>query len=130
MGVQDDLIAHPGFTNVITNLLRLSVHEVDNGDELSENDRWSMVQTEHSSAMLIMDIVQNFSKPGQQVLDPFARTIYSAKACQLVDKNRMFIGCDKRVGGLQKYMPSLVKVYASQLVNDVSDLTDDDLLKP
>lgn len=82
-----------GFTIVVTNVPSLSVDKVVEGDNMLENNRKRMVWPEQISVVLIKCISCKLSKPLQLVLDPFVRTLFTAKACLLLDKHRGFVVC-------------------------------------
>lgn len=49
--------------------------------------------------------MQNVSRSGHLVLDPFAEAISTAKECLLLDKQKTFVECGKDVSSLEKSMP-------------------------
>lgn len=118
--------AHPGCTNIATNVPRLSVDEVFHGDELRDNGwRW-MVRPWKKRVVWMKDTFCTFFKPEQLVLDPFAKVLCTVKACLLLQKHRRLVGCDKDVKCLQKYMQSFVEVYAFQILKERSGLAGED----
>lgn len=56
------------------------------------------------------------------------RTLPKAKAGQLLDRNSWFIGMDRSVGCLKRFMPNLARVYAFQILKSRADSTFDDKL--
>lgn len=58
------------------------------------------------------------------MLDPCANELSTAKAFQLLYKNRRSVECYKDVSCLQKTISSLIEVHASQLPNQRSDAVD------
>lgn len=62
------VIAHRGFTNVVTNFLRVSDNKVVYGAELSKNGRMWTMGLEHKGVVFMKDFVGKYSKPGQLFL--------------------------------------------------------------
>lgn len=75
------------------------------------------------------DIVHKICRPPRLVWDPLGAIHSSAKACLLLSRHWRFVRCAKDASCLQESMESLVKVYASHVLNDGPLLTGDDQLK-
>lgn len=58
----------------------LTVDEVENGQELTENGRQGMLLHEKRSLALMKDVEHEYFKPGQLVLEIFRWTSSAAKA--------------------------------------------------
>lgn len=79
-----------------------------------------MLRPEQSSAALMRDFVQKSSKPNDFVSDAFARILFTAKGCLLLDHHREFVRCNKDSVFVEKSMAGLVEVYSCQLLNKAS----------
>lgn len=64
--------AHPGFTNVATNAPLVPAHHVDCENKLTFNARKRTLPPEQKSVMLMKDILCEFFKPDQLLLDKFS----------------------------------------------------------
>lgn len=95
---------------------------------MSENGPRPVVQPEIKSVMLLKNIMCKFFEPAQVVLDPFPKTISTAKQCLLLYKHSRLLGCDKDGSCLQKSVPSLSEDHASPLLNNRSGFTGDEQL--
>lgn len=71
----------------------------------------------------MFDLISKFWQPSQFVLNPFARTFSTAKACHFAAKDFGFICCKTDGGCIWASFPGLVGVYARQLLNGRADLT-------
>lgn len=120
---QDVASDHPVFTNVVSNIPRLSAHEIIRDNEHSGSGRKLMVSPEQKSTDLRKAFVRKFSFLGKLVLDLFLGTLSTPKASLLVTKYLCFVECDMNARCLKKSIPSVVEAYASQLVNQASCLT-------
>lgn len=72
----------------------------------------------------MLDLINQFSQPGQLLLYPLAKTLSTLKACLLASKHRWCIGYKMDSGRVCESMPGLVKVHARQLLKEKSDLTE------
>lgn len=111
---------HPGFSTMRSNILHLLPHETVCIDVHSGPDMKPVVWFKQETIMLTNVSVCKFQKPKQIVLDPFSCTSSIAKAYLVFKKPRRFVRCKVDVWCLKKFMPSLVGVYASQLINYAS----------
>lgn len=74
------------------------------------------------------DFIKKFSKPGHLVLDLFLDMLSNAKAFFLVERYQCLVASEKDVKCLEKSMARPVEAYDSQLLNQESDLPDDEEL--
>lgn len=66
-------------------------------------------------------LFQTFSKPGDPLLDTFARPLPTVIVCQVLDKSISFLGFEKLSGCTYCQMAGLVEVYSCWLENNISD---------
>lgn len=93
-----------------------------------KSERKPMTRHELKSVPYLTYLVRKLSKAEHIICDAFSRTLYTAKAFSCIDKNLRLIRCDNDVVNLENSIPSLLKMYASELVNSKSDLTWDEEL--
>lgn len=65
----------------------------------------------------MMDDVSKFSEPGELVMDRFWGTFATGKAYMMLAKHRVFVRCEKDSECFQPALPSLVEMYARQVLN-------------
>lgn len=65
---------------------------------------------------------------GKLALNPLVSPPSTAKACLPVEKHCRLVGCDIDALCYERLVPSLTDAYASKLLSQVSDLTDDEKL--
>lgn len=75
-----------------------------------------------TSIALMKDLVCIFSKLVQPVQYPLMGALSTAKPCTLAEKLRWQVEGDKDRQCFEKSIPNLLEVYASQLLNQASDL--------
>lgn len=92
MGVQYAVSSHPGFSNVVKNVPRVSVDEVVRRDGLSVNGERRIVPPDHKSDELMKDIMQNFPKNGHCCGTYLRGHFPKGKACLLVGDHKIFAG--------------------------------------
>lgn len=71
-----------------------------------------------------MHLISKFCPPGGTVLDFCMGTGSTAKACLLAPKHFKFFGCEADDSCLLKSMPSILEVFARQILNDESDINE------
>jgi len=113
----------PGWTNVMDNIPRLPVNEVVYSTVRSDNGRRRMVRPEQKNVSWMMDIIQQYTTEGMLVLDLCCGTMSVAKACLMFNKHRRFVVSDIDEACIRDSYPSLLLVFARQLVNGESDIT-------
>ena len=118
----DVLSDFPGTSNVVTNIPRIQPSDILYREETNENGRPFMWRPEQKSIPMLKDIIVRMTKPGATVVDTFAGTCATAKACLMLKKHRKFIGCDKDEDCLEAAMPELLRVFAEQVLNEDSDI--------
>lgn len=129
IGLEDAVSAHPGIANVVTSFPRLAVHEVVYGDSLSDIGQKWMVRPGQESALFKNYTMHKFFNPVQMLLDRFPGILSTAKSCLWLEKRRTLVQFNHKVISLQESIPSLMEVFASQPLNDRSDLTGNEQLK-
>lgn len=111
-------------TNVMTNVPRLSHAETVYDDEPGGSSRSRKLRPEQKPVDLMRAILRKFTKPGSLVFDPCAGTGATAKACLLESKHRKFVGCEADRRCFELMRPSLLLVFASQVLNEASDIVE------
>lgn len=71
----------PAGTNVESHIPGLSPNEIAQDNEHFYSCRKRIVVLERNSIFLVKDLIHNFLKPGQLVLERFAGTLSTAKSC-------------------------------------------------
>ena len=122
-GVRSNL---PGWCNVTTNCPRLQPSETMYLPTNGAGGRPPMVRAEQKSTCLMTHLVEKFSPPGGLVVDTCAGTLSTLKACLLAKNHRVSIGCDMDSDCINRCLPSLVLVFAEQVLNPDSDINCDD----
>lgn len=70
------------------------------------------------------DLVFNFYKARELVVDKYANTLATAKDCLRLLQNRGFVGCEENLICFVESLPSLVKSFALQVLKPESDLVE------
>lgn len=125
---QDVLSGHPGVTNVISSVSRLSPDDKFLGAEHSESSINAMISSEQKNIAPMKYLVHEFSKPVQLVLYHFAVILSNSKPCSMVETFCCFLGCEKDVRCFENSIPNFVNAYIYQLLKQVLDLTGDEEL--
>ena len=113
----------PGWTDTIDNIPRIPASEIIYRPELLENGKAGRIRPEQKSTALLKTLVAKYCPPGGLVLDPFAGTMSTARACLLLDSHRRCVCTDVDEECVKVSIPSLLDVFASQLLNEDSDIT-------
>lgn len=96
--------------------------------EMDENPtslgRRPMLRPGQKPVAMMRATVRNYSKPRVLVLDLRLGTGATAKACLLELKHGKFACCNADITCMAKMMPSLLKVFAEQVMNPESDIED------
>jgi len=117
---------HPAWTNLTTNIPKLEPEEVvyKNMDgHPGRAGRRPMLRPEQKNMIWMKALIGKFTGPGDLVMDMFAGTYATAKACLMTDKHRKFVGCDSDQECTDTGRVALVHIFASQLLNEKSDIT-------
>lgn len=75
------------------------------------------------------DVVHQLSRTSWVGLDAFVGTRSTAKLYLFLERHVLFVELDKDFNCLQNFFPNCVEFYASQLLNDISNLTGDNQLR-
>jgi DNA modification methylase len=115
----------PGWTDTINNIPRLAKQEAVFYPQTSTAGKGKpkMVRPEQKSIAWIKTLVNKYCPRGGIVFDPFAGTLSTAKACISLAQHRKCICGDIDNDCLQLSMPSLVEVFAEQILSDNSDIS-------
>lgn len=88
MGAPDVGNVHPGSTNVVGNMSRISAGKVDYAILLTKYGWTWILEPEKKRVKLIKDMVQSFFKPGGLIFAMFERTLSTVKTRPLLDNVR------------------------------------------
>ena len=113
----------PGWTDTIDNIPRIPASEIIYRPELLENGKAGRIRPEQKSTALLKTLVAKYCPPGGLVWDPFAGTMSTARACLLLHSHRRCVCTDVDEECVKVSIPSLLDVFASQLLNEDSDIT-------
>lgn len=134
------LSGFPGFCTDTTNIARIPEEEIfymtcaekqakakreglrEPPLRISGQGRPSMWRPEQKSIATMEMIVSRFSKPNSLVVDLFAGTLDTAKACLSLFSHRRVVVCENDPDVLNASFPSLVAIFARQVLNPESDL--------
>lgn len=72
------------------------------------------------------DLVWRLSRYVDLVLELFKETLFTANLCLLLESPRKFVECEKDSGCVEKSIAGFVDVYVWQLLNNKSDLKDEE----
>ena len=114
---------YPSFTNIMDNIPRVPPDETVYSSEVGDNGRRLMLRPEQKSIACLKTLVAQYCPPGGYVVDPFGGTFATAKACLSLPKHRVCITCDKDPECIEHALPSVVQVFAKQVLNANSDIT-------
>lgn len=78
---------------------------------------WHLVSSPLTRGAFMKNLMHQFSKPGQLVLDDFAGHLSTAKAFLLVENHRQSSGYEQDVLLLENSMPNLEKAQKPQLLH-------------
>lgn len=118
--VMDIPSINTAYTNVFSNLEQIFVDKVVLGNHLMVNDWKKMLQPPKkccTNERLCAQVLET----GVLVLHVFVGTLFSVKACQMLDNRRRFVGRDEGRDDVKKAMAGLAEVYVSELQNDNYD---------
>lgn len=117
--------SYPRYTNEMNNIPRLPHKEkVFANSSRDASSRKKMARPEQKNVSLLRDIIRKFTKPGMLVVDTFAGTLSVAKACLSLEEHRKAVLCDKDPDVIRDSFESLVAVFASQVLNVISDIVE------
>lgn len=81
-----------------------------------------MVRPEQKSIALMRALVRKWTNPGDLVMDCFAGTFSTAKACFDLDHHRRFIGCEKDSHCYDLSLPALKERFCKKMVSGSSNI--------
>lgn len=119
----------PGWTDTIDNIPRLTPGEKVFTDKVSDNGRPLMLRPEQKSVAVMQTIVSQYTQPGDIVVDQFAGSGSTGRACMMLPLHRRCIMGDIDPSCAKFSMKQLVEVYARQVIDDISDINVDEGLK-
>ena len=113
----------PGWTDTIDNIPRLPKNEVvyQTGPSTTGSRR-PMVRPEQKNVSLMKTLLAKYCPAGGMVCDPFSGTFAVAKACISLPEHRKCVSADKDEDCFNQCKPSLVEVFAEQVLNEESDI--------
>lgn len=119
----------PRWTNVIMSISRVPQKEALCRNEGSEScEKGAMWMREQMNVSYMKDPAGTF--PGERLNDrPCASTGPTAKTCLLADQRRKFTGCNLEADVLSTLKLDLLSKFASQVLNQNSDITRDENVK-
>lgn len=74
--------------------------------------------------VLISHFIRKYTRPGAMVLDPYLGSGATAKSCLLLCKHRKFVGWDSDLDCALKMRPSLLRMFAEQVLCSDSDISE------
>jgi len=99
------------WTNVIDEIPRMPASE---RVKVISEGRSTFLRPEQKNVALIRELVEQYSNPGDTVVDRFAGTFSTAKACLSVEKARRFVGCDADPNCVKLSRPGVLATYAKE----------------
>lgn len=118
--------SYPGFTNEMNNIGKLPHEEIVFRQQCGDSGRKSMARPEQKNVSWMRDVIRKFTKPGMVVVDCCAGTLAVGKAGLSLPEHRRVILCDVDSDVVRQSMPSLVLVFAKQVLSDASDIVGND----
>ena len=112
----------PGWTNIIDNVPAAPRSERICREHLDPIGRPISVRTEQKPTALLKTLIVKYCPPGGLVLDPFAGTLSTARACLLLNEHRRCVCTEIDEECVRLSMPALLDVFVSQLLNKDSDI--------
>lgn len=109
-------------SSVDSNVPRISVDNAILRTILEEIGGMWIVRLDQKSVALISMLCRNSQNAGALGPEVLAGTLYTAKACLLLEKHWRIVWCEKDSPFAQKRMGVLVEVYACKLPNNKYDL--------
>jgi len=108
---------HKAWTNIIDDIPHLPASE--RVKEFSDK-KSSLLRPEQKNVAIMRELVEQYSNPGDIVVDMFAGTFAMAKACLSVGKARKFAGCDADANCVNTSRPSVLATYAKEALKGES----------
>ena len=116
----------PPTSNTTDNIPKLTGQEVVYKTDPDNPGPRQRLRAEQKGIDQMKMIVSKFCPAGETVLDPFAGTYSTAKACLSLNKHRRCIVSDSDPDCMKHGLPQLVEVFATQILNDLSDIVPED----
>jgi len=102
---------HKAWTKIIDDIPPLPASE--RVKEFSDK-KSSLLRPEQKNVVLMWELVEQYSNPGDIVVDMFAGTFSTARDCLSVDKARKFVGCDADANCVNTSRPGVLATYAKE----------------
>ena len=112
---------HAAWTNVMDNIPKLPHHEKVFVKDAEGKD--VMLRPEQKNIAWMKEIISQFTVKGDIVVDPFAGTFSTAKACMDLPEHRIFVGGEVDDNCVREATPSVLEYFCKQAVNKNSNIS-------